>query len=912
MKTKNYLSQLCLLVTLLLPIAVQAQFTYTTNSDNTINITAYTGSSSTPTIPDAIAGLPVASIGEFVFSGGGITSITIGTNLINIGFEAFGYSADLTAITVNPANPAYASAGGILFNKSQTMLIQYLGGLSGPYTIPGNVTSIADGAFSDCALGSVTIPGSVISIEDGAFYDCFVTAYTVDAANPAYASPGGILFNKNLTTLVQYPRLLTGPYTIPNSVTSIGYYAFVYSQDLTSITISNSVTSIGYGAFAYCDSLTNIAFGNGVASIGGNAFDDCAMSSVTIPGSVTSIGDGAFFNCYNLEGLYFQGNAPGLGGTNVFEFDVATVYYLLGVTGWGATYGGLPTAIYGFIPQSTFSNGSYIVTGLAAGLYHSLFLKSDGSLWSMGENGYGQLGIGTTTSTNRPQLVASNVMAVAGGGFHTLFVKGDGSLWAMGDNQYGELGDGTLNNNNRPEMIVPGGVVAVAAGVYHSLFLKSDNSLWGMGYNHDGQLGDGTFGSSNQTNRPEYIDTNVTAIVAGNYHSLYLKNGGIWFMGKNDAGQLGNGSYNSIYTHQEVVRSATAIAARGNHSLYLNGSTLFATGDNSQGEFGNGTYTSVNIPEPIATNVTTIAAGSNHTLYRTIDGILWGTGANNAGQLGDGTYTTINHAEQIVPAGVVTIAAGDQHSLFLESDGSLWGMGNNSGGEMGDGTFNNTNRPEQIIGPIVANGGFEMGNFDGWTLIPGDSDTMVAGAHSGSFAAQFHDLYLGGFGGSTASVLSQTLLTQAGAKYLLSFWVDGVAHGSVRVAWNGNLLTTESVGSGWTNLQFVVTATGANTALQFTFAGIFSHVTTTTTLDDVSVTMLPPTIIAELVGGSNVRLSFVGNANANYALERTFNLAPPIAWVPLSTNVTDGSGMLVFTNTAVVTTNNFWRVRLVP
>ena len=81
------------------------------------------------------------------------------------------------------------------------------------------------------------------------------------------------------------------------------------------------------------------------------------------------------------------------------------------------------------------------------------------------------LGNGTTTSANRPQLIATNVMAIAGGGFHTLFVKGDGSLWAMGENQYGELGDGTLNNANRPEMIVSNGVVAVAAGVYHSLFL---------------------------------------------------------------------------------------------------------------------------------------------------------------------------------------------------------------------------------------------------------------------------------------------------------------------------------------------------------------------------------------------------------------------------------------------------------
>jgi hypothetical protein len=109
-----------------------------------------------------------------------------------------------------------------------------------------------------------------------------------------------------------------------------------------------------------------------------------------------------------------------------------------------------------------------------------------------------------------------------------------------------------------------------------------------------------------------------------------------------------------------------------------------------------------------------------------------------------------------------------------------------------------------------------------------------------------------------------------------------------------------------------LTATGPNTVLKFGFAGVLFHATTTTALDDVTLTMLPLTISSQLVGGSNMRLSFVGNANANYALDRTFNLAPPIAWVPLSTNVTDGNGILAFTNTAVVTTNNFWRVRLVP
>jgi alpha-tubulin suppressor-like RCC1 family protein len=110
----------------------------------------------------------------------------------------------------------------------------------------------------------------------------------------------------------------------------------------------------------------------------------------------------------------------------------------------------------------------------------------------MGNNFNGALGDGTFNNTNRPeQIVASGVTAIAAGAGHSLFLKSDGSLWAMGFNYIGQLGDGTLNKTNRPEQIVAGGVTAIVAGLGHSLFLKSDGSLWAMGDNSYGQLGDG-------------------------------------------------------------------------------------------------------------------------------------------------------------------------------------------------------------------------------------------------------------------------------------------------------------------------------------------------------------------------------------------------------------------------------------
>ena len=348
------------------------------------------------------------------------------------------------------------------------------------------------------------------------------------------------------------------------------------------------------------------------------------------------------------------------------------------------------------------------VTKIAAGGYHSFFLKSGGSLWGMGRNDYGQLGDGTYNQTNWPEkILGTNVTAIAAGGYHTLFLKSDGSLWVMGRNSDGQLGDGGGNDyTNQPEQIVASGVTAIAAGYLHSLFLKSDSSLWGMGFNYDGELGDGTY---DQASIPEQIvPSGVTAIAAGEWHSLFLKSdGSLWAMGFNEYGQLGDGNDNrdDVNIPEQIVPSGvTAIAAGDFHSLFIKSDgSLWAMGGNAFGELGDGTLNSggTNSPEQIvASGVTAIAGGTDHSLFIKSDGSLWGMGDNDPGQLGDGTEYGTNQPEKIVASGVTAVAAGFFHSLFLKSDGSLWAMGGNEYGELGDRTLNDTNRTEQILGPF--------------------------------------------------------------------------------------------------------------------------------------------------------------------------------------------------------------------
>jgi alpha-tubulin suppressor-like RCC1 family protein len=351
------------------------------------------------------------------------------------------------------------------------------------------------------------------------------------------------------------------------------------------------------------------------------------------------------------------------------------------------------------------------VVAIAAGASHSLFLKSDGSLWAMGANNNGQLGDGTFNNTNRPEeIVTNNVVAIAAGNNHSLFLKSDGSLWGMGYNVQGDLGIGNNVNTNQPQQIVPSGVTAIAAGFEHSLFIKSDGSLWGMGAASTGQLGGGTL---IKTNRPEEIvDSGVTAVAGGSLHTLFIKSdGSLWALGYDAYGELGDGGKSQTAIPEQIFpaplppgSAVTKISAGYEHSLFIRSDgSLWAMGFNLTGQLGDGTavYQSTNRPEQIIRNVTAMAAGFYHSLLVETNGSLWAMGYNNEGELGDGTSTTRRVPELIVSSNVTTVAAGQYHSLFIKSDGSLWAMGYNNVGQLGDGTTNDAHAPVQIVSSNV-------------------------------------------------------------------------------------------------------------------------------------------------------------------------------------------------------------------
>ncbi|MFZ5776027.1 MAG: RCC1 domain-containing protein [Thermodesulfobacteriota bacterium] len=166
------------------------------------------------------------------------------------------------------------------------------------------------------------------------------------------------------------------------------------------------------------------------------------------------------------------------------------------------------------------------VTALAGGWKHSVALKNDASLWSWGLNSNGQLGDGTTTDRYTPVQViglsgvAGMTAGGAGGGVHTVAVKTDGTVWSWGQNWFGQLGDGTTSNHSTPAQVYGlSGISAVAAGGSHTLALASDGTVRAWGINSSGELGDG---SGTDQYRPAQISSfNLTTTGLGESDRIF-------------------------------------------------------------------------------------------------------------------------------------------------------------------------------------------------------------------------------------------------------------------------------------------------------------------------------------------------------------------------------------------------------
>ena len=288
--------------------------------------------SSTPLFPDSpiksfTFGPQVDTIPEYICCYNSITSVTIPENVEIIGAGNFRGCDLLETVIWNAKNCTKEQE----LDWNIVWTFQFLPITS--FTFGSQVETIPEHICAFCmGLTSVNIPSSVTKIGEGAFQGCIsLTSIEVAAGNMNYCSVNGVLFDKDKTTLIQYPLGNDHTeYVIPNSVTSIWNTAFSDCQSLTSIEIPNSVTSIGDGVFAACTNLTSVTIPNSVTSIGTGAFHFCeSLVSVTIGNNVTSIGGWAFYGCSDLTAITCEATIPPVCGEDVFgEVDKSIPLYV--------------------------------------------------------------------------------------------------------------------------------------------------------------------------------------------------------------------------------------------------------------------------------------------------------------------------------------------------------------------------------------------------------------------------------------------------------------------------------------------------------------------------------------------------------------------------------------------------------
>ena len=338
----------------------------------------------------------------------------------------------------------------------------------------------------------------------------------------------------------------------------------------------------------------------------------------------------------NFAGIRSAANSLG------FRQAVAGKNYALFLRTDGAVYfWGSRGSVYTYGTAMRVS-GIEDIVAVAAGAYHSLALKADGTVWAWGANDRGQLGNGTySDSCDNPAQVdgLSGIVAIAAGEYHSLAVKDDGTVWGWGDNSAYQIGRDAPTTTPMPVMKGEiGGVVSVAASRYRSVALKADGTVWQWGaWQIPMPRGDSTLWMDRYVGGAEDVGlAGVISISAGSEHSTALKNDGtVWAWGVNSHGRLGGGAeWDYGPRRVECLDEVVAIAAGDRNGLAVRADgSVWAWGANYQNYLGTGTY-SATIPPTMVMGIARAAVvASGEQIIAAVDGFgdLWRWGMSYPG-----------------------------------------------------------------------------------------------------------------------------------------------------------------------------------------------------------------------------------------------------------------------------------------
>jgi alpha-tubulin suppressor-like RCC1 family protein len=815
------------------------------------------------------------------------------------------------------------------------------------------VTNGNDASFGVTATGTAPLAYQWY-FNGNAITEATTAGYDIPAADPTYAGAYTVVITNAVGSVTSSVATLT--VLVPPAITAQPASLTVTNGNSANFSVTATGTApLGYqwyfgtnalsGATATNYSLAAVAATNAgnysvvITNAAGSVTSSLASLTILLPPTITSnpinqvLANGATLNLsVAVSGTgpfgyqWFKDKGMVLGATSS-TFTVANagvtnsgVYYVVVTNAYGlgislsayAAVGNPELLAWGYNNYGQLGDGSKVNKNLpevvatnavtaSAGYWHSLFLKSDGTLWGMGYNNYGELGLGNKTSQSLPVMVANNVASVAAGLQHSLFVDGNGTLWATGYNGDGQLGNGTTTTETLP-VAVASNVVESAAGWQHSLFLKNDGTLWGMGDNANGQLGNGTYTS---TKVPVFVASNVVAVAAGDLFSIFLKaDGTLWSMGSDTYAQLGTSGISGDVPGL-VDQNVVSLSAGWAHGVYLKGDgSMWAMGYDTWGQLDNdATSSRVSTPVSGANNVTVIAAGSYCTLFEKNDGSLWGVGYNSYGTLGNGAGgTAVLVPTQVQGITLANVVSGcEAEAAYAIGQAQLPTITSSPVAQSvlagGNVTFS-----------VAATGFLSLTYqwyYDG-SLLTGATATSYAISGATLDQAGNYFVVVSNFVGSvTSSVVALDVLSPSSVALTSSANPVGYqgsiaftasitpsdATGTVQFLTNSVVFDTETLASGTTTSVVLTSLPVGTNLIAACYSGDSVYGPSTNTLSQVVTNrVLNITGIAPTADG-NFGFSFAGVPGDSYVLEGATNLAAPV-WLPIFTNTADVNGLL--------------------
>lgn len=604
--------------------------------------------------------------------------------------------------TLQATTPTATPSGGVNLTTTQNVVLATTtSGATVRYTTDGSTPTVASTAYSAPIQISTATTLKAMAFKSGWADSTMLTAsYAFNygtLAAPTVTPAAGAYTTSVAVTMSAAQAGAEVRYTTNNTAPTAS--STLYSSPITltaTTTVRAKAFHVDYTASAETSRAYEVVTAAPTFSLAPGSYS--AGTSVT----VSTATPGATIN-YTLDGSEPLVTHPTIasGGSLVVG------NFTLKAKAWGSGQTSSPTA-----------SAAYTVTGTSAvpaiggGAYHSVALRSDGTLFAWGMNSGRELADGTTTQRLLPVPVGglTGVTALSAGPNFTLARLADGRVAGWGSAASGHLGNGSTTTPTWP-VFATGITTAVSldAGMGHALAVLSDGTVRGWGANPNGQIGDGTSGTDRTS--PVVVSglSSVAGVSAGDYHSLAVKTDGTaWSWGGNANGQLGTGNTTARTSAGAVVgvSGVAAVAAGGSTSYFLltDGTVrslgLHNNGFGISGMLGDGsTVLQSTAPVTVSglSNVLQVAAGQSHAVALKSDQTVWTWGDNALGQLGIGTTSDSSVPVQV--AGLPPIAAvgaGQSTTFAIGVDGTVWAWGLNAQGQIGDASTTNRLLPVQI------------------------------------------------------------------------------------------------------------------------------------------------------------------------------------------------------------------------